>query len=276
MEKMKIKNVYAVYFSPAGSTKKAACFMAEKLAEKLDCPWKELPFTLPEQRKTAYSFDADDFAVIASPTYAGKLPNKILPDFKEKLKGAGTPAAALVTFGNRSFDNSLAELCSVLEASGFQIAAGGAFVCRHAFTDKLAGGRPNEEDRRELAALAERTADKVRNTEGRFSPVTVEGDADAPYYVPKGMDGQPAKFLKAAPKTREDLCVLCGACARLCPMGSIDSDNPRQVTGICIKCQACVRGCPRQAKYFDDAAFLSHVAMLERDFTEPGKNRIYL
>ena len=87
-----------------------------------------------------------------------------------------------------------------------------------------------------------------------------------PYYVPKGLDGQPAKFLKAVPKTHEDLCIRCGACARLCPMGSIDPEEPGNVTGICIKCQSCIRGCPQQAKYFDDPAFLSHVAMLEENF----------
>lgn len=273
---MKIKNIYAVYFSPTGNTKKIACFMAEKMAEQLNCPHKEISFTLPEERNQTYTFGPDDFVVIASPTYAGKLPNKILPDFKEKLKGDGSPAAALVTFGNRSFDNSLAELCAVLEASGFQTVAGGAFACRHAFTDKLAPGRPDEADLKELAILAERTADKLRNTDGIFSPVNVDGDADAPYYVPKGMDGQPAKFLKAVPKTHEELCIRCGACARLCPMGSIDPEEPGNVTGICIKCQSCIRGCPQQVKYFDDPAFLSHVAMLEENFAEPKKNHKYL
>ena len=46
-------------------------------------------------------------------------------------------------------------------------------------------------------------------------------------------------------------------------------------TGVCIKCQACVRGCPEHAKYFDDAAFLSHVAMLEQNFTAPKENAFF-
>ena len=50
-------------------------------------------------------------------------------------------------------------------------------------------------------------------------------------------------------------------------MGSIDPEDVSNVTGICIKCHACVRECPAGAKYFDDEAFLSHKAMLERDFT---------
>ena len=46
------------------------------------------------------------------------------------------------------------------------------------------------------------------------------------------------------------------------------------MTGICIKCQACVRYCPTGARYFDDPDFLSHVRMLEENFTEQKKDRI--
>ena len=58
-------------------------------------------------------------------------------------------------------------------------------------------------------------------------------------------------------------------------MGSIDPQDVSNVPGICIKCQACVRGCPEHAKYFDDAAFLSHVAMLEQNFTAPKENAFF-
>ena len=71
-------------------------------------------------------------------------------------------------------------------------------------------------------------------------------------------------------------CVKCGLCARLCPMGAIDPEDVYSVPGICIKCQACVRKCTKHAKYFDDPAFLSHVAMLEQTFTEPKKNEVFL
>ena len=49
-----------------------------------------------------------------------------------------------------------------------------------------------------------------------------------------------------------------------------------EVTGVCIKCQACVRKCTRKAKYFEDAAFLSHVAMLEQNFTDRKENALFL
>ena len=84
------------------------------------------------------------------------------------------------------------------------------------------------------------------------------------------------KFLKAKPKTDLSRCNHCGACVRACPMGAIDPGNPAEVPGTCIKCQSCVRKCTRGAKFFDDSAFLSHVAMLERDFREPKENQVFL
>ena len=181
-----------------------------------------------------------------------------------------------MTFGNRSYDNSLAELCAVLEADGFHTAAGGAFVGRHAFTDRLAEGRPDWNDRQELQNFAAAICDKVNHLTDIPTPIAVPGDATAPYYTPKGTDGQPAKFLKAKPLTDLSRCTNCGACARVCPMGAIDPKDVCSVPGICIKCQACVRKCTRHAKYFEDAAFLSHVAMLEQNFTEPKKNEAFL
>ena len=89
------------------------------------------------------------------------------------------------------------------------------------------------------------------------------------------LDGEPKVFLKAKPKTDLDKCIHCGVCASLCPMGSINPDDVTEVVGVCIKCHSCVRNCPMGAKYFDDPAFLSHRAMLERDYTRRAEDKIF-
>ena len=93
--------------------------------------------------------------------------------------------------------------------------------------------------------------------------------------MPKGVDGLPAKFLKAKPLTDMEKCTKCGICAKVCPLGSISFEDFSEVSGICIKCQACVVKCPEGAKYFDDAAFLSHVKMLEQNFTRRSEPECY-
>ena len=273
---MELKKVWAVYYSATGTTDKVVNTLAEELAAQLDLPFERVGFTKLAEHEKVYSFTDGDLVVVGTPTYAGRVPNKILPDFQTKLHSSGALAVAVVTFGNRAYDNSLAELCAVLEADGFHTAAAGAFVGRHAFTDKLADGRPDWDDKREIRDFAGRIADKVKNFTDIPAPVQVPGDPAAPYYVPKGVDGEPAKFLKAKPKTDLGKCCNCGACARLCPMGAIDLRDVSSVPGTCIKCQACVRKCTHHAKYFDDPAFLSHVAMLEQSFQEPKKNEMFL
>ena len=75
---------------------------------------------------------------------------------------AGALAVGVVTFGNRSFDNALAELCVTLETDGFHTVAAAAFVGRHAFTDRLAAGRPDGDDLRQADAFARCVAERVR------------------------------------------------------------------------------------------------------------------
>ena len=273
---MELERIEAVYFSATGVTGKVVRMLAEALAEELSLPLTCRSFTRLPEREGTLQFGPGDLVIVGTPTYAGRVPNKLLPDLETKLRGGGALAVPVVTFGERAFDNSLAELCAVLEADGFHAAAAGAFPGRHAFTDVLGGGRPDRDDEGRIRDLAGRIAGKLREMDGPPPPVRVPGDPAAPYYVPKGLDGGPARFVKAKPQTDRSKCCGCGVCARACPMGAIDPADVAEVPGTCIKCQSCVRKCTHHAKYFDDPAFLSHVAMLERDFREPKECAVFL
>ena len=260
------KRVVELSFSPCGNTSKVAHIVAEELAKKYNIELVVDKFTLPKEREALRTFSESDLLVIASPTYAGKLPNKILPDFQEKIKADGAKAIAIVTYGNRSFDNSLAELLKTLKTNGFSVPGAAAIVTEHSMSH-IAKGRPNAEDAAELKKFA--------NSIDLDLEASVIGDADAPYYVPKQENGEPAKFLKAVPKTDADKCINCGLCASLCPMGSINSDNTNEIIGVCIKCHACVNGCKEGAKYFDDEQLLSHIRMLQNTFAERKENTFF-
>ena len=279
-----IKKLYAVYFSPAGSTGSVTEHISGIIAGKINVPSEVIDFTLPKMRKDKYIFDENDLVIFGMPTYAGRIPNKALPFVQSLFEGNGALAVSLVTYGNRNIDSSLTELTEELSADGFRVLAAGAWVCRHVFSKKIAAGRPDDSDRAKMEAFADEVVRRLRGLmaseqDGRQcsegtgieewkTPVIRSGEPVAPYYVPKGEDGKPAKFLKAKPLTDTVKCTNCGICAEVCPMGSVSTENYSEVTGICIKCQACVVKCPEGAKYFDDAAFLSHVRMLENSFTE--------
>ncbi|WP_425756454.1 EFR1 family ferrodoxin [Ihubacter sp. rT4E-8] len=262
-----VKRIWAISFSPTGSTAQVVFEAAERAAAELGgLPVHTVDLTTPFGREDMLCFGTEDMVFVGMPTYAGRLPNKIMPFIRDMIKGSGASGIPVVTFGGRNFDDSLAELTDLMEENGFKLAGGGAFVCRHAFVD-IAVDRPDEEDASRAAALGVAVAKNIQA--GREVAVS-EFPGNHPagsYYVPKGVDGQPAVFLKAKPQIDEEKCVHCGRCAEICPMGSIEKDT-LQATGICIKCQACISHCPVDARYFDDTGFLSHKRMLEETFAD--------
>lgn len=273
---MQFKTVWAVYYSGCGSTRRLLRGMAEAAGEALMLPVRELDYSRPEAREKSYCFTQTDLVFWGSPTYAGRLPNVLLPFLRGNFAGGGAAAVAVVLYGNRSYDDALKELCEVLAGNGFLAAAGAAVTAEHAFAPALAHGRPNGEDRAAAAEFARKTALTLREREHPI-PVTVPGrEPIGAYYTPLGLDGEPARFLKAKPKTDPEQCTRCGLCAAVCPMGSIPREEPTECTGICIKCQGCIRECPAGAKYFDDEAFLSHRAMLEQNYIRRRENEFYL
>lgn len=270
---MEIKRICALYFSPTGGTEKIASFVAEELGRRLGLEPELISFTRPGERQKEYRFGPDSLLIMASPGYAGRLPNKLMPEYKEKIWGDGTPVLPVCVFGNRSPDEALRELVLLLEGNGFLTVGAAAFAGRHAFSDKVGEGRPDEEDQDQMTGFAARAAEKLA---GDSLPLLeLDRSEIGPYYTPLRKDGAPAKFLKAKPMTRWEKCSACGACARACPMGSIDPKTLEAV-GMCVKCQACVRKCTRKAKYFEDGDFLSHVAMLEQNYVRRAENTVII
>ena len=275
---MRIKKVWAVYFSGTGTTEKTVRRIAAGMAQALDAELAVYDFTTPAARQRELRFNAEELAVLGVPVYAGRVPNVLLPYLTKQLHGGGALAVPVVLFGNRNFDDGLIELRNILTEDGFMPVAGGAFVGEHAFSRALGAGRPNGDDLAEMDAFARRAAEKVTAlTAAPAEPVTVRGETPVrPYYTPRDRHGNPINILKVKPKTDMSRCGGCGLCAARCPMGSIDPADVSQVTGICIKCCACVKGCPAEAKYFDDEGYLYHKRELEEVYASPAANEVFL
>lgn len=137
---MRFESVWAVYFSACGSTRRALRAMAEAAGEALALPVRELDYTLPPAREQNYAFGEGDLIFWGSPTYAGRLPNVLLPFLRGHFTGGSAAAVAVVLYGNRGYDDALKELCEVLSGNGFCPAAAAAMVGEHAFAPALAHG----------------------------------------------------------------------------------------------------------------------------------------
>ncbi len=273
---MKVDRIYAAFFSPTGGTQEITETLADTMGRHLDVEVTDLNLTPPAARHQVYAFGEEELLILGLPVYAGRIPNKILPDLETCIKGSGrTPVIPVTVYGNRDYGEALRELCLLAEARGCRTIGAAALVARHAFSQTLAQGRPDAEDLAKIREFGKNMASALAEAK---EPMVIPLDRESPigpYYSPLKMDGSPARFLKAKPLTKEEVCNQCGLCAQACPMGSISREDCREVTGVCIKCQACVRKCPTQAKYFTDPDFLSHVAMLEHNYKSPREGKFY-
>ncbi|MGI6010660.1 MAG: EFR1 family ferrodoxin [Ruminococcus sp.] len=265
-----MKQVWAVYFSATRTTEKVVCTIAGTLADELGLSWAKRDFTLPAAREEEYCFGEDDIVVLGTPVYAGRVPNVLLP-FLKTVKGKRTKAVPVTVYGNRNFDDALAELRDILENQGFICGAAAAFVGEHAFSRTLAAGRPDEKDLQEARQFACHVSEKIKK-KVFAEHIPVPGRSPSPeYFKPKGPDGQPIDIRKVRSLVTDE-CDNCKICVRVCPMGSIRPDNVREYSGICIKCGACIKGCPKGARYYEDPGFLFHKKDLEKKYTERAKN----
>ncbi len=262
---MKITKVWAVYFSATGTTEKVVLEISDRAAQCLGTEREIYDFTLPGMRENGFTAQSGELVLFGTPVYAGRVPNVLLK-YLATIRGNSALAVPVVVFGNRNFDDALIELRDILQAAGFVPIAAGAFVGAHAFSDRLAAGRPDEEDLREARGFAEKISEKIQDMrEGEVPALPqVPGTPHPyrPYYQPRDRYGNSIDILKVKPVTSES-CDHCGTCAAVCPMGSIDQEDVRHFTGICIKCGACVKKCPKHAKYYEDEGYLYHRRELE-------------
>ena len=184
--------------------------------------------------------------LVAMPVYAGQIPVLCRRQLKAHLKGSGNPAVAVAVYGNRAYDNALAELQDILEEAGCPVVAAGAFIGRHSIFPKVAEGRPDQADLALMAAFG----DKCREKLAAFDPaahVRLDLPGDHAYREPGRVPFHPSC---------NDRCMKCYACANTCPAGAIPMETPWITDGEkCISCGACVFLCPTQARQYRGEAY---------------------
>lgn len=245
-------NAIGAYFSPSGGTKRACelvggLFGAE---EYIDLGGRE---------RAQRSFGKDELLVLALPVYAGQMP--AVPGLLDGLKGENTPCVILATYGNRHYDDTLAQVKRILGEQGFRCAGAAAVITPHIFAPSLGMGRPDEEDEVVLGRFVQAVQDKL--AQESWAEAAVPGD---PNPAPK----------KAVPVPKDrdwDTCLGCAICAKACPTQAMDLSTLKWDDDKCISCMACVSACPTGALGFSAAQL---AAKLTANFTDRREVETFL
>ena len=222
---------YEITFSPTGGTQRAA----DLLAGALGGSFSAVDLTDPAADFSAVTLTPEDVAVIAVPSYGGRVPGPAVQRLGA-MKGNGARAVLLCVYGNRAYEDTLAELADTAKGAGFRVIAGATAIAEHSIAHRYAAGRPDAGDAAQLQDFA-----------GQIRAKLDAGDTTEPA-LPGNRPYKKAGGVGLIPKPT-GACDRCGLCAAKCPARAIDPKDPRHTTTAkCISCMRCVSLCPRSAR----------------------------
>ena len=223
--------VYQICFSPTGGVQKAA----DQLSAALGAPVEKIDLTDRQLDFSSFSFDRDALAVLAVPSYGGRVPALAAARIAA-LRADGTPAVLLCVYGNRAFEDTLVELEDLADAAGFCPVAGVAAIAEHSIARQFASGRPDAQD-----------CTKLREDAAQILAKLASKDNAAPA-LPGNRPYKPLGSGVMVPQAG-DGCVRCGLCAARCPAGAIPAEDPSSTDATrCIGCMRCISVCPQGAR----------------------------
>ncbi len=246
--------VYQIVFSPTGGTEKAA----EMISSGLGAEKKAID--LSKQSFAGCSLEKDSLAVIAMPSFGGRAP-QIAIDRLKMIRAEGTKAVVVAVYGNREQEDTLIEMADAAKECGFEVIAGISAIAEHSIAHQYAAGRPDQSDAEQLKGFAKQIAAKLPDPS-----------------APKLPGNRPYKKAGAglAPKT-SSACVSCGLCAANCPVGAIDTADPKKTDkNICINCMRCVAICPQGAKTVSPLMVKAVGMALKKACSERKENKLFL
>ena len=233
--------LYNICFSARGTTQACASTIASGMnMETVSCNWLEKPCTEP------MAIAREDRLLFSMPVYAGYIP-KLCAKMVKNLQGDETPAVIAAVYGNRHYDDTLAQMKREMGERGFRCVGAAAVITPHIFAPTLGVGRPDEADCAALEVFARKVLEKLSQPE--WAEAEVPGN---PSPAPK-----PAVPVK---KDRDwDICLGCGFCAQVCPTGAMDPQTLLWDDGKCISCMSCVAHCPVGALGFNSSALAARL-----------------
>lgn len=253
-------SVFQIVFSPTGGTKKVSelftkTFCTESIYIDLCCRTSDF---------SAYSFHSEDICIISVPSYGGRVPDTAAVRLRQ-MRGNKAQAVLITVYGNRAYEDTLAELKDTLTDAGFSCTAAVAAVAEHSIMRRFAAGRPDAQDAQELAAFAETIRSRLQS--GKI-PAELDLPGSQPYREYGGVPMKPQ-----AGKA----CTRCGLCAEQCPAGAIHISNPAKTDArLCISCMRCIAVCPSRARKVSRILLAAGSLKLKNACSKRKSNELFL
>jgi ferredoxin/flavodoxin len=232
-----------IYFSPTHTTKKiceaVALGMGSREPTAFDMTTPEGRFAIVGKADTL--LEGIDHLIVGAPVHVGKIPRQA-EECLRTLKGSGKPCTPVVVYGNRDYGAALYRMVDILAGNGFVIVGAGIFIGQHSYSDLVPAGmgRPDGSDIGKAIELGARAANGARHL--NVDDIPAQWD----------MYSRSRRYSVLKVSYKEELCVKCRRCGRVCPLGLISGETgdylSRAAKRRCIGCMACAKVCRPKAR----------------------------
>lgn len=252
--------VTQIVFSPTGGT--------QQVIDAITSVWKShvntVDLTNPKNEYSSLNFSQNDIAVIAVPSYGGRVP-ALAAERLTKISGNHAQCVIVCVYGNRAYEDTLLELRDIAEQSNFNVIAAVSAIAEHSIIHQYAAGRPDQKDKDELRSFAGKILEKIES-----------GNANTSFQIPGNRPYRKAGGGGLVPKAT-DKCVGCGLCAEKCPAQAISKENIKCADNKkCISCMRCVVQCPQSARKVNGAMVSAAALALKKACFERKDNELYI
>ena len=247
-------NTVEIIFSPTGGTEKVARIIGRQWSESTT----KINLSDPKTDFSGCAINKGDRVLIAMPSFGGRAPAVAIERLR-KIAGNGAKCTLVCVYGNRAYEDTLAEMEDAAKECGFQVVAAVAAVAQHSIIPQYAANRPDASDEKQLAEFAQQIADKTE------SAASVPGNR--PYKKAGGAG--------LVPKPSKD-CVKCGVCSKNCPVQAIDPVKFMSDSKKCIACMRCVKQCPHNARKVNGAMVSVAALAIKRACSVRKENELFL
>ncbi len=251
-----------IVFSPTGGTQR----VVNILTSEWNISVNKVDLTNANTDYTVLHFDKDDIAVIAIPSFGGRVPALAAERIK-KINGNQALCVIVCVYGNRAYEDTLIELNALAEQSNFKVIAAVSAVAEHSIMHQYATGRPDQQDENQLQDFARKIYSKINDHPSACS-TALQIPGNTPYKKAGGAGLVP----KATGK-----CTSCGLCADGCPAQAINKENIKTADSKkCISCMRCVVTCPQSARKVNNAMVSIAALAIKKACLERKDNELYI